>query len=126
MHNIRTTDERPALVDRRTRLGDWESDTVIGIHQAGALVTLMGRASRYTELANVERLTKADVAATKVACLKPDKVKLLTITEDNGKEHADHLVLEKALGLLVYFARPYAPWQRGLMRLRMAYLGNAF
>jgi IS30 family transposase len=30
-------DERPAMVDRKVRIGDWEADTVIGKgHSAGA------------------------------------------------------------------------------------------
>jgi len=36
-------DERPAIVDTRRRLGDWEGDTVIGKGHRGALVTLVGK-----------------------------------------------------------------------------------
>lgn len=39
---------------------------------------------------------------------------LHTITLDNGKEFAQHERLTDKLGLAVYFARPYASWQRGL------------
>lgn len=113
MPNIRRIEQRPAIVEARTRLGDWESDTVIGHRQTGALVTVVDRRSRYTEVAHVARRTKAEVAVAKVACLAPHTGKLFTLTEDNGKAHADHLKLEQALGLRVYFARPYAPWQRG-------------
>lgn len=37
-----------------------------------------------------------------------------TMTLDNGKEFALHERLNEKLGMDVYFARPYASWQRGL------------
>ncbi|WP_420916749.1 IS30 family transposase [Persicobacter diffluens] len=36
-----------------------------------------------------------------------------TLTCDNGKEFACHEKLETTLGCPVYFADPYASWQRG-------------
>ncbi len=33
----RSIDERPAIVDSRERLGDWEADTVLGKQGTGAL-----------------------------------------------------------------------------------------
>lgn len=35
------------------------------------------------------------------------------MTFDNGKEFAEHQRLTRALGFQVYFAEPYASWQRG-------------
>ena len=35
------------------------------------------------------------------------------MTFDNGKEFAEHRKLTRGLGLEVYFADPYASWQRG-------------
>ncbi len=39
-------DERPAIVDDKSRLGDWEADTVIGKGHQGVLVTLTERVSK--------------------------------------------------------------------------------
>ena len=39
-------DERPAIVTEKTRLGDWEADTVIGKGHQGVLVTLTERVSK--------------------------------------------------------------------------------
>ena len=36
-----------------------------------------------------------------------------SMTFDNGKEFAEHRKLTRGLGLEVYFADPYASWQRG-------------
>jgi IS30 family transposase len=41
-------EQRPAMVDKRSRIGDWEGDTVIGKGHQGVLVTLVERKSRYT------------------------------------------------------------------------------
>ena len=45
--------------------------------------------------------------------LKPYQLKTLTITCDNGKEFADHLEVAEELNTDVYFAHPYASWERG-------------
>ena len=40
-------EERPEIVERRDRIGDWEADTIIGRGHQGAIVTLVDRKSRY-------------------------------------------------------------------------------
>ncbi len=47
-------EQRPVVVDRKTRLGDWEGDTVIGLGHQGVLVTLVERKSRYTLVQRVQ------------------------------------------------------------------------
>ena len=37
----------------------------------------------------------------------------LTVTLDNGGEFADHARVSNETGAAMYFARPYASWQRG-------------
>ena len=32
-------ENRPAIVDRKTRIGDWEADTIVGKNQKSALLT---------------------------------------------------------------------------------------
>lgn len=41
-------DQRDSIVQQRSRIGDWEGDTVIGKGHRGALVTLVERKSRVT------------------------------------------------------------------------------
>ena len=42
-------DKRPAVVDSRKRIGDWEGDTIIGSHTKGAVIaSIVERKSRYT------------------------------------------------------------------------------
>ena len=42
------------------------------------------------------------------------KAKILTITLDNGLEFAGHEALAQGLGADIYFAHPYASWERGI------------
>lgn len=45
--NATPIDERPEIVEGRTRLGDWEIDTVLGKQGTGALVTVLERKTRF-------------------------------------------------------------------------------
>ena len=102
--------QRPAVVDNRTRLGDWEGDTVHG--QNAHLVTLVDRTSRFTLVQRIFRKTKVEVANAMINMFS--KVhSVLTVTLDNGGEFADHARVAKTTNADVYFAKPYASWQRG-------------
>ncbi len=107
-------DERPAIVDKKTRLGDWEADTVIGKGHRGVLVTLAERASRKTLIARVHSKQAKGVTAAIIKLLKSEKGHVQTITFDNGKEFAYHKKISKALEVESYFAHPYHSWERGL------------
>jgi len=106
-------DERPEIVDRRERLGDWEVDTLIGKGRQPALVTLTERKSRLTLLGKVERKTAEAVAAAVVTSLMPWKAQTQTLTSDNGKEFALHQIIAMLLEADYFFAHPYAAWERG-------------
>jgi IS30 family transposase len=106
-------DERPAIVDTRQRLGDWEADTIIGKRHRGALVSLTERKSRIILLKQVENRTAQAVADAVIELLEPYKHLVRTITSDNGKEFADHERIAKRLEANIYFAHPYAAWERG-------------
>ena len=107
-------DERPAIVDRKVRLGDWETDTVIGKGHQQALVTLTERKSMYTLIAHVKNRTAAAVRAVIVRLLQPLHHRTHTITSDNGKEFAEHETIARQLNTGFYFAHPNAAWERGL------------
>ncbi len=107
-------EERPGIVDEKSRIGDWEIDTVIGAKQKGVLVTLVERVTKFTLCAPAASKSAADVTATAVMLLAPYRRALKTITADNGKEFAWHDQITDFLGSPVYFARPYHSWERGL------------
>jgi IS30 family transposase len=107
-------DERPPIVDKKIRIGDWEADTVIGKGHKGVLVTLADRVSKKTLIAHVASKHAEVVTNAIIKLLKSEKAYLHTITFDNGKEFAYHAKLKKALGADNYFAHPYCSWERGL------------
>ena len=111
--NRTSIDERPSAVQDRLRIGDWEADTVIGRGHQGALVTMVERRSLYTVLGAVPRKQAGSVAEAMTSLLAPLKDMVLTVTVDNGKEFAAHEKISEALGADVYFAHPYASWERG-------------
>lgn len=106
--------ERPKIVDKKERIGDWEIDLVIGKGHSGALVTIVERVTRFTVSKRINGKSAKIVTAATIALLKPFKGALYTITADNGKEFSHHEEMTKALKAKVYFADPYSSWQRGL------------
>ncbi|MDQ7075932.1 MAG: IS30 family transposase [Gammaproteobacteria bacterium] len=107
-------DERPAVVDEKSRVGDWEIDLVIGKGHSGALVTIVERATRFTVSKRIDDKSAKTVTAATLDLLEPFKDVVLTITANNGKEFAYHEQMTEALDAKVYFADPYCSWQRGL------------
>jgi IS30 family transposase len=107
-------DERPEIVDQKTRIGDWEGDTVIGKNHKGGLVTLAERKSRYVLAGHIRSKHAVGVTAVTTRLLTPYKDKCHTITFDNGKEFAQHEKIAAELKAAIYFANPYHSWERGL------------
>ena len=107
-------DQRPVIVAEKTRLGDWEIDTVIGANHKGALVTAVDRASKYAVIEVVDNKSSEVVTEALIRRLGRFQDKVLTITADNGKEFAEHAKITATLGSPVYFAKPYHSWERGL------------
>jgi len=107
-------DERPKIVDRKSRFGDWEIDTIIGKNYRGVLVSIVERRSRYTLIVKAESKQADEVKNKTIDLLIPIRTLVHTITADNGKEFALHNQISNALDTNVYFAHPYHAWERGL------------
>jgi IS30 family transposase len=111
--NRRMIWERPAEADQRLRLGDWEGDLIAGSDGANIL-SLVDRKARFTILEICPNKTAQCVNRAAMRALKtlPDEAKK-TLTVDNGKEFAQHEKLSERLGIDIFFANPYSPWERG-------------
>ena len=107
-------ENRPEIVERKIRIGDWEGDTVVGKNHQGALVTLVDRKSKLTLIGKVNRYTAEAVEKMIVSLMELLPRRSYTLTVDNGKEFASHESIADALQIKVYFADPYSAWQRGL------------
>ncbi len=111
--NRLSIDDRPAIVETRSRIGDWEADTVIGKNPRQAIVSIVERKTGFTLIRKVERKTAQAVSQAMIKLLKPHRKKVHTITSDNGKEFAGHEEIANKLKANFYFAHPYSSWERG-------------
>jgi IS30 family transposase len=111
--NRLSIDDRPAIVESRSRIGDWEADTVIGKNHRQAIVSIVERKTGFTLIRKVERKTAQAVSQAMIKLLKPHRKKIHTITSDNGKEFAGHEEIANKLKADFYFAHPYSSWERG-------------
>lgn len=114
IHDPVSIDDRPAVVAEKTRIGDWEADTIVGAGQSGCLLVAVERVSQYVIIVKcADKRAKTISAAFKkhVVLRRP---LIHTITVDNGREFAYHKNWGKQLKAKVYFAHPYSPWERGM------------
>lgn len=107
-------DERPSIVEEKTRVGDWELDTIIGAGQSGAIVSMVERTSKLTKLVKIPHKTAENVEQALLDRLMPVKGFVHTLTADNGKEFSNHQRISLELEAGFYFAKPYHSWERGL------------
>lgn len=107
-------DERPKIVDERSRIGDWEVDTVVGKDYKGVIVTAVERKSKYMIACPVADKSEQSVSNALIQSLKPYKNKVFTITGDNGKEFAGHEKIAHNLKAKFYFAHPYRSCERAI------------
>jgi len=105
---------RPSIVDERSRIGDWEADTVIGRQGGEVLVTLVERKTRFSLIGLAINKTAQAVKETILTLMRPLMDRVQTLTYDNGKEFAYHKAISAALNSDAYFAHPYHSWERGL------------
>jgi IS30 family transposase len=112
--NRTSIDKRPQIVARKGRFGDWEADTIVGAHHKGGILSVVERKSKLTRLRKLmsKRATELKQESTKL--LRPLAAKVHTITVDNGKEFCEHEAIAAQLQARIYFAHPYASWERGL------------
>jgi len=102
--------DRPAIVDEKARVGDWEGDSVVYTH-LHAINTVNERISSLVAFTKLTRKTALQTAEAVIA--KLSRYIAYTITFDNGSEFTQHELITEALGIPVYFADPYSSWQRG-------------
>ena len=111
--NRTSISERPTEADGK-RFGDFEMDTIVGRGNHGAIVTLIERSTNMLFMRKLKNGKNAkELARTVIHLLSPFKDHIKSITTDNGTEFACHEMIAKSLGVTIYFADPYASWQKG-------------
>jgi IS30 family transposase len=112
--NRTSIEKRPQIVARKGRFGDWEADTIVGARHKGGILSVVERKSKLTRLCKLATKAAAEMKDNTIELLAPLAAKVHTITVDNGKEFCDHELIAAGLQARVYFAHPYASWERGL------------
>lgn len=107
-------DQRPEHVNERQRVGDWEIDLIVGKNHKGAILTAVERKTAFLAMVKTDGKKAHSIKKQLINALAPYKKHVFTITNDNGKEFALHQSYAKNLECDVYFAHPYASWERGL------------
>ncbi len=115
LHGHKTIHQRPNGANNRSRFGHWEGDTMQGARGKGAASTFVDRKSDFLvgELMQ-DRKSKTLNAAMREAFRGFPPSLLRSFTVDHGNEFFGYAEIEEDLGTKVFFADPYAPWQRGL------------
>lgn len=110
----RWIDDRPDIVAQRSRLGDWEGDTVEGKRGSGTILTHVDRKSGYLLADKIKGKSPYEVRDKTILHFNHlPKRKRCTITYDNGTEFTFHELIERGTNAIVYFAHPYSSWERG-------------
>ena len=105
IRNRVSIESRPVVVDRRSRYGDWEGDTLHGAGHLGMIMTCVDRKSGYLLTAKMPDGTSASLNAARERAFHPIPPELRqTLTFDNGKEFAGHERLSARLEMPVYDA----------------------
>jgi IS30 family transposase len=112
--NRTSIEQRPQIVASKRRFGDWEADTIIGTRHKGGILSAVERKSKLTRLRKLATKAAAEMKDKSIALLAPLAARVHTITVDNGKEFCEHELIALGLQARIYFAHPYASWERGL------------
>ena len=107
-------EERPKIVDRKIRIGDWEGDTVESCDHKPGINTAL---ERKTGLVLVTKLSGKKSIDTVAALSRrfayvPRRFKR-TMTLDRGSENGDAEAIAERTGLSVFHAHAYSAWERG-------------
>ena len=124
LKDITMIDQRPKNVENRKIKGHWERDTMIGANNKSAILVLTDRKSRFNKFSKLKGKKSDKVAAATIKALKG--LPIASVTNDRGKEFADHKTVSKKLGIQVYFCDPYSSCQRGTNENRIGILRQYF
>ncbi len=107
-------DDRPEKVEKRIRIGDWETDSIASKRNKAGLNSLVDRKSGYLMLSKLKSKTSAETTRIIVKRMKElPKSGHKTITMDNGSENQYWQEIQQKLHIKCYYAHPYSSWERG-------------
>lgn len=104
-------EDRPIIVEKRLRVGDWESDSIASKDNAPGLNSLVERKTGLVFLTKVRDKTAS--ATTEIITKRLSNAPHYTITLDNGSENQQWQEIEHEINTKCFFAHPYSSWERG-------------
>ena len=105
---------RPKHIEIRQQFGHWEGDSLIYKRHSQALATHTERKTRFIVVKKAkDRTAKERTRLTNDYFSQLPLEVRRTMTYDNGLEFSAHEEITLAIGTEIYFAQPYASWQRG-------------
>ena len=110
-------EERPDIVDKKGRFGDWEMDLIVGKEHKGAALSIVERKSGFLILAKTNGKKAGSIRKQAINAMALYRKPVHTITNDNGKEFALHKEIASKLDTEIYFCHPYASWERPRKKL---------
>lgn len=116
LNDRKMIEQRPDIVETRTRIWDWEGDTIIGRRWGNkeVILTNVERKSWYLMAKKIPDKSGNSVLEWTIHLFQYiPKYKQKTMTYDNGREFCEHSMIEYETNLEVYFAHPYCSWERG-------------
>lgn len=107
-------EDRPTLVEKRKRIGDWEDDTIVSRQSKGRLKSINERRSGVLLLGKMKdgSIHESNRVVIERLGVIPEEYRR-TLTRDRGTENLGYQELEKELHLSVYFAHAYCSQERG-------------
>ena len=105
--------ERPLSVERRSRIGDLEGDTIMGGADQHCALTLVDRKTGYLFIGKLNQRTVEAATQRATSIIQSARHRVRTLTLDNGTEFHGYKEIEATTKAKVYFATPHHSWERG-------------
>jgi IS30 family transposase len=105
--------DRDPVIEARTRLDDYEGDTVVGLNKKDRLLTYVDRTSGECLIGLVLGFSATKITKKTVRLAKANQAVLGTVTYDRGTEFADYKSIQRQTKSKIYFADAYSSYQRG-------------
>lgn len=105
--------DRDEIIETRTRLGDLEGDTVVGLDKKDRLLTHVDRASGECYIRLVLNYDAKKIAQSTISITKSSLIGVHSITYDRGTEFAEYEAIGRATKASIHFADAYSSYQRG-------------
>jgi IS30 family transposase len=121
--NMTSISQRPKWINQKSRIGDWESDSMIFSKQKEILSVQVERKTREVKITKCKNKTAKETKKAIISQLgSEDAENLKTITFDRGTEGALHEEIAKELKLDIYFCHPYCSWEKGAVENRNMFI----